>query len=168
MLAIRKDLGLQRKKRAAGVDEINARQPVLQRDLLRAQMFLHRHREIRSAFDGGVVSDDQAFTLLHASDAGDQTRAGRFVVVHSIGRERRELEKRRVAIEQRRDALAHRQFPLLFVALQVLRAAALPRLRDPAFELVNERLHALAIRAELCAGRIKMAFEWLHVSPTSS
>jgi hypothetical protein len=44
MVAVRKHLGLVRQVRAAAVDQVHARQPVLQRDLLRAQMLLHRHR----------------------------------------------------------------------------------------------------------------------------
>ena len=42
VIAIGEDLGLQRQERAAGVHQIHARQPVLQRDLLRAHVLLHR------------------------------------------------------------------------------------------------------------------------------
>ena len=45
---------------AAGVDQVDARQPVLQGDLLGAQVLLHRHRVVRAALDGGVVGDDHA------------------------------------------------------------------------------------------------------------
>jgi hypothetical protein len=46
MLAVGKDLVLARQIGAAGIDEIDAGQPVLQRDLLGAQMLLHRQRII--------------------------------------------------------------------------------------------------------------------------
>ena len=71
MLAVGKDLGLVRQVGAAGIDEIDARQPVLARDLLRAQMLLHRHRIIGAALDRGVVADDHAFAPGDAADAGD-------------------------------------------------------------------------------------------------
>src|ERR1051326_8332546 len=60
VLAVGEDVGLQREERAAGVDEVNARQPVLQRDFLRAEVLLHGHREVRAALDRGVVRDDEA------------------------------------------------------------------------------------------------------------
>src|SRR5205823_14630881 len=38
VIAIGKDLRLERKKRAAGIDEVDAREPVLQRDFLRTDV----------------------------------------------------------------------------------------------------------------------------------
>ncbi len=67
VLAVGEDLVLQRQERAAGVDEVDARQPVLQRDLLRAQVLLDRHRVVGAALDGGVVGDDDAAPAVHDS-----------------------------------------------------------------------------------------------------
>ena len=61
MVAVGKDLGLVRQVGAAAIDQIDAGQPVLLRDLLRAQMLLHRHREIGAALHRGVVGDDHHF-----------------------------------------------------------------------------------------------------------
>ena len=61
MLAVGKHLVLRRQKRAAGIDQIEAGQPVLARDLLRPQMLFDRHREIGAALDRRVVGDDDAF-----------------------------------------------------------------------------------------------------------
>ena len=47
VLAVREDLVLQRQEGAAGVDEVDAGQAVLERDLLRAQVLLDRHRDSR-------------------------------------------------------------------------------------------------------------------------
>src|SRR5436305_745074 len=93
--------------RAGGVDEIDARQVVLQRDFLRAQMLLNGHRQVRAAVHGRVVRDDEALALPDPPDAGDDARGGRFFIVDPVRGERRELEERRVGIEQRGDALAH-------------------------------------------------------------
>ena len=60
MFPVREHLVLARQERAAGVDEVDARQPVLQRDLLRAQMLLDRDRVVGAAFDRRVVGDDHA------------------------------------------------------------------------------------------------------------
>ena len=75
MIAVGKDLVLQRQEGAAGIDQIDAGQAVLARDLLRAQMLLHRHRIVGAALDGRVVGDDHALAAGDAADAGDRCRA---------------------------------------------------------------------------------------------
>ena len=47
VLAIGKDLGLERQERAAGIDQVDARQAVFERDLLRADVLLDRDRDSR-------------------------------------------------------------------------------------------------------------------------
>ena len=89
MLAVGEHLVLSGQERAAGVDEVDARQPVLQCDLLGAQVLLDRHRVVRAAFDGRVVGDDHAFAPGHPADAGDDPGAGALVVVHAVGGQRR-------------------------------------------------------------------------------
>ena len=75
VLAVGEHLVLQRQERAAGVDEVDAGQPVLQRDLLRAQVLLHRDRVVGAALDGGVVGDDHALAPADPADAGDDAGA---------------------------------------------------------------------------------------------
>ena len=100
VLAIGEDLGLQRQERAARIDEVDARQAVLQRDLLRAQVLLDRDRVVGAALDRRVVGDDQHVAARDAADAGDDAGRRRLVVVHVPRRERRQLEERRAGIEQ--------------------------------------------------------------------
>src|SRR5574337_1293378 len=77
VLAVGKDLVLVGQVRAARVDQVDARQPVLRRDLLRPQVLLHRQREVGSALDGGVVANDHAVDAGDAADAGDDPGARR-------------------------------------------------------------------------------------------
>ncbi len=95
VLAVGEDLVLHRQERAAGVDEVDARQPVVQRDLLRPQVLLDRHGVVGAALDGRVVGDDHAAAALDHADAGDDARAGRGAVVELLGGQRRELQERR-------------------------------------------------------------------------
>jgi hypothetical protein len=95
------------------------------RDLLRAQMLLHRQRIVGAALHGGVVDDDHHLAALDAADAGD----------HAGGRcRRRTCPRRRTGrsrgrasrVEQLRQPLARQQLAARHMALaRFLRAAAL-------------------------------------------
>ena len=106
VLPVRKDLRLQREERATGIDQVEAGQAVVERDLLRAQMLLHGDRIVGAALDGGVVGDDDHLASGDAADAGDQAGAGSVALVHVPGGERRQLQERRAGIEQPVDSLA--------------------------------------------------------------
>ena len=109
MLAIGKHVVLVGQVGAARIDQVDARQAVLRRDLLRAQVLLDRERKIGAALDGGVVGDDHALAPRDAADAGDDARARRLVAVHAVRRELPDLEKRRAGVEQRAHALARQE-----------------------------------------------------------
>src|SRR5688572_6675545 len=109
---------------------------ILRGDLLRAQMLLHRHREVGAALDRRVVRDDDDFRAVHLANACDYTRSGRATVVHAIGRKRRELEERRAGVEQRADAIARQELAALGVLAPRILAAAFGRDGDALLELV--------------------------------
>ena len=100
MVAVRKHLVLVRQVGAARVDQVDARQAVLLRDLLRAQMLLDRQRVVGAALDRRVVAHDHAIDAADPADAGDQAGAGRAVAAIAIGvhaqrGQRTEFQKRR-------------------------------------------------------------------------
>ena len=128
VLAVREDLVLERQERTAGVHEVDARQPVVERHLLRAQVLLDRHRVVRAALDRRVVGDDHALAAADAADAGDDPRAGRVAVIHAVGGERAQLQERRALVHEPVDALARQQLAALGVALA---RPLSPALRDP-------------------------------------
>ena len=88
MIAIREHVSLERQEGPARVHQVDARETVLQRDLLGAQVLLDRDRVVRAALDGGVVGDDHDVLLGHAGDAGDDAGGWRVIVVHAAGGER--------------------------------------------------------------------------------
>jgi hypothetical protein len=55
---------------------VDTGQPVLERDLLRPEVLLHGHREVRAAFDRRVVGHDHHFAAADAADAGHDAAAG--------------------------------------------------------------------------------------------
>ncbi len=154
MIAIREHLVLQRQERAARIDEVDAGQAVLERDLLRAQVLLDGDRVVRAALDRRVVGDHEQFAAVDAADAGHQARGRRVVAVQAVGGERRDLEKRAAGIEQGLDALARQQL----AARHVLRACGLVaagrRERLAPLQVGDERRHVRRVRAELGAAGI--------------
>ncbi len=117
MFAVGEDLVLQRQERAAGIDEVDARQPVLPRDLLGPQVLLHRDRVVGAALDRRVVGDDHDLAPLHAADAGDDARRRGLVAVEPVGGELREFEEGRAGIEERAHPLARQELAARLVLL---------------------------------------------------
>ena len=109
MLAVGKHLGLVRQVGAAGIDQIDAGQPVLARDLLRAEMLLHRHRIVGAALHRGVVADHHDEPAMDAADAGDDAGAVDRLAIHVVRGERRQLEERRARVDQAGDSLARQE-----------------------------------------------------------
>jgi len=171
VIAVRKHFVLQRQKRAARVDQIDAGQAILQRDFLRTQMLLYRHRKIRAAFDRRIIRDDDDFDTVHAADAGNDARAGRGSVVHAVRSERRELEKRRTWVEQRANALARQQFAALGVLGARFLAAALCRrceLRTQIIDKTTQRTCiGLKFRWDSMMGMVDLRGEVAHQSTPS-
>ena len=148
MVAVGENLGLQRQEGAARVDEVDARQPVLDRHLLRAQVLLHRQREIRAALHRGIVRDDHAVASLDDADACDDPRRGSLPVVEFPRGQGAQLEERRPRVEQPVDPLACRQLSPGAMSLEGVLAAALGDRRRALPELGHERLHALPATLE--------------------
>ena len=144
MVAVGEDLGLQRQERAAGVDEVDARQVVLLGDLLRAQVLLHRQREVGAALHGRVVREEDARLALDDADAGDDPGRRRLAVVEAPGRERAELEERGARVDEPVDPLARGHLPAGAVALDRGGAAAERDERGALAQLRDERLHPRA------------------------
>ncbi len=110
MVAVGEDLRLVRQVRPAAVDEVDARQAVLLRDFLRAQVLLDRHRVIGAALHGGIVAHDHHLPARNAADPADQPRAVDFVLaVHAVGGKLADLEEGRAGIEQPLDPFAREQ-----------------------------------------------------------
>ena len=162
MALVGKNLVLQRQERAAGIDEIDAGQMVLARDVLGAQMLLHRHRIVGAALDGGIVGDDHAFAVADAPDPGDQARGMHVAAVEAVGRKRRELEKRRAGVDEEIDPLARKELAARDVTRARLLAAALGRGGELLAQVRDQRLHGRGILGELARIRIDGGAQGCH------
>jgi hypothetical protein len=87
VLPVGEDLVLLGQERPARVDQVDARQAVLERHLLGPQVLLHRHRVVGAALDGRVVRDDHDLPAADPADAGDDPRGRGVAVVQPVRRE---------------------------------------------------------------------------------
>ena len=158
------DFILQRQERAAGIDHVDAGQMILARDLLRAQMLLHRHRIVGTALDGGIVGDDNAFAAADAADAGDQARGMNVAAVHAVRGQRRQFEKRRPRIKQQIDALARKQFSARHMPRSRLFAAALHRGVELGAQVRNQAFHRLGVVAEFARFGVERGLDVGHAA----
>ena len=163
MVAVGEHIGLVRQVRAARIDEVDARQPVLARDLLRAQVLLDGHRVIRAALDRRVVADDHAFAARNAADAGDDAGARRWC--RRTCRARRAARARGTGCRDR----AARARARAAGACRARRASRGLRRRRPArpprpalAQVGDQRRHRVAIRRERRVAGIELRFETWH------
>ena len=84
MFPVREDFVLVGQVGAAGIDQVDARQVVLKRDLLSAKVLLHRHWVVGAAFNGRVIGDDHDLPARNLSDARNHAGAGDILAIHAI------------------------------------------------------------------------------------
>ncbi len=165
VVAIGEHVGLERQVGAAAVDQVDAGQPVLEGDLLGAQVLLDGDRVVGPALDRGVVGDDDAGRALDPADPGHDPGARRLVVVHPAGGQRAQLEERGARVEEAVDPLADRQLAPFPVALDRRVVPAGASARDPLLarpEVGDQGRHRLDVRARVRAGGVEPAAEDGH------
>ena len=107
--------------RARAFHELNRRQLVFQRDLLRAQPLVETHRLQRSGLDAGITRSHHTADAGDEADACDSAATGNALLrvrrVEAVTGQRGEFEERRTGIEQQCNAFARKQLPTLMKAL---------------------------------------------------
>src|SRR5262245_61772207 len=139
------------------INEVDDGDSLAHRDLLRAQDFLDRFWPPGAGLYGRIVGDDDDGTAGDAAESGDDAGRGGLSVVLVVGDEQADFQPRRVAIEQRGDALARRQFPLVMLSLDALRAPALFEAGAQLLVFVGEALQAT--HAATCSA----AHSWMYL-----
>jgi len=115
--AFHEHFALVKQVRAAGFHQIDERQLVLLRDLLRAERLLQAHRRDRAALDRAIAREDQRALARDHAYARDAAAAHdarlAVVVVHAPSGQRREFEKGRAVIKKPRYTLARQDLAAL-------------------------------------------------------
>ena len=159
MLAVRKDLVLAWQIGTSRIHQVDAGKPVGGRNLLGAQVLLHRDRIVAAALHRGVVAHHHAFPPGHATDAGDDAGARHLVAVHAPGRELRQFKKGRAGIQQRLDPVARQQLSAALVALAGVLPAAGSHARDLRSQVGDQLCHSGRVGKELCTARISTGLQ---------
>jgi hypothetical protein len=165
VLAVGEDVVLHRQIGAPRVHQVEARQPVLEGDLLRAEVLLDRHREVGAALHGGVVGDEDALDSLDQPDAGHHPRPRRLVVVQAGGRQRGELQEGAARIDQPIDPFADGHLAALTVPRDGPLVAARSALADcPGSrpEVIDQAAQGSVIRDECVSGGVEGGAEDSH------
>jgi hypothetical protein len=164
MLAIGKDVGPLRQVGTAGIDEIDARQPVLARNFLCTQMLLYRQRIVGAPFDRGVIADNYAFAPEYPADAGNDAGGANGVLVHAVGGKRRQFKKRRTVIDQRHHALARQELSPRKVTFPRARRSTLGGCSAALLKLSDKRAHGHFVGGELRRCGVDVGFNCAHES----
>ncbi len=138
----RKDAALIGQVHTRGIDQVDDRNALPHRDLLRAQDLLDRLGPPRPGFDRRIIGHHDDRPAAHAAQARDDAGGRRLAVVLVPGDEQTDFDPRTVPVEQRGDALARGQLALIVLAFDPLRAAALFQARAQLLVFIAERLEA--------------------------
>ena len=149
---------------AAGLDEVDRRETVLEGDVGRAKGLAQRVRVARPAFHRRIAGADQAFDTADDTDAGDD--AGANGVRRAIAGQRTELEERGILVEEQLDALAGEQLAALVVPLGVLPAAAGDRRGMQCVDVGESGQHRIAVGGELGGTSVEVGAQHAHPHPT--
>ena len=120
---------------AAGFHQRDHRQPVLEGNLVGPQYFSQGPRVTGAALDRRVVGDDQAFHAADRADADDC--AGTDLEGTAVRRQRAQLEKRGVRVDEQLDAFPGSQLAAGVVTVDVLGPAAPERFGEFGVDLVE-------------------------------
>ncbi|ADP95765.1 hypothetical protein HP15_1 [Marinobacter adhaerens HP15] len=162
VVTIREDFVLAGQVGAAGIDQVDARQAVLQGDFLGAQVFFDGQRVVAAAFYGGVVGDDHAFGAGDAAHAGDDACSGDFFIVNVVGGELADFQERGAVVQEAVDALSGEQLATGDVALLVGGAAALLDGGHFVAQVGYGLGHGFLVGLELFGPGINLALKYCH------
>jgi hypothetical protein len=164
VLLVRKNFVLHGQEGAAGIDQIDAGQPVFHGDFLRPQMLFHGQRVIGAALHRRIVGDDHAFDAFDAADAGDHRGRRDIAAIHAIGGELADFQKGRAGVEQAIDPLARQQLAACQMLLARRFRAAEGDLVDFFMEVADDRFHGRHVGLKVGRTRVELGFQYGHVS----
>ena len=114
VIAVGENFVLVRQVGAAAVHQVDARQAVLLRDLLRPQVLLDGERVVGAALHGGVVADHHALHACDPADAGNHAGgwgrvAAVLLLVNIQRRQGADFQERGVRVQEHGHAVARQQ-----------------------------------------------------------
>ena len=135
-------------ERAAAIHEIEARQPVLPRDLLRADVLGDGFGEEAAPFDRRIVCDEHAWRALHNADPGHEPRRPDFVSVEPPSRHGAYFQERAQRIDQHVNPFPHHDLVSRMVTRDHRGAPALGHGAGPLSKRAQQRLVGAGVLGE--------------------
>ena len=162
VLLVGKDLRLERQEDAARVHQIDRRQAILERDLLRPDVLLERLREVGAALHRRIVGDDHALASGDEPDPGHDAGRWNLAAVETVRGQGRELEERALGVDQALDPLAGEELaPLPMEGHCRFRATALDG-GEVGAELIGQGAMMAGVGAELGGLRGDLGAQRIH------
>ena len=122
MILVGEDFVTLRQVRPAAIDEVDHRQPVLEGNVLRADVLFDRLAEEGPSLRRGVVRNDHAYGALDYADAGHEARRRDLVVVEPVAGERRQLQEGAQGVHEEVDTVPSQDFTARAMAVDHTRA----------------------------------------------
>ena len=119
---------------------------------------------VSTAFDRGVVDDNQAFLASDAANAGDDAGTGYIVVVALPGGKLRKFQEGAAGIEQVFKAVAGQQFATALMAVARLLVTTEAELGDLLVQVVDDALHLRGVVGKLGSAGVDLRFQYGHGS----
>ena len=162
--AIRKDVRLLGKEYAARINQVHAGQMIFQRNFLRTDILFNGLVDVGAALHGSVVSRNNGFFAVDDTDTGNDARRRKLVVVHAVGGQRREFQKRSIRVDKLVDALTGQQFASFFMFFQGFFAAFLRDAFHDRAVLCQKGSIVAVVGFKLLGLRIDGCFEGIQMS----
>ncbi len=165
VLSIGEDLVLERQEDPGRVDQVDDRQPVLERDLLRPQDLLAGQREPGPRLDGGIVRHHDHLTVVDPAESHDNAgrRRATVLLVETVSHPQAELEKRAAFVAQGGDSLAGGHLAACPVALHPFTATAEAQLLLLGPDLL-QALRPVGMRQGVALVLLHSGFDSVHLA----
>src|SRR5215472_5168880 len=162
VLAVRKDFGLQGEKCSTGINQVDTGQVVLFGDLLGSQMLFNSHRIVSAAFDGCIISNNDAFLALDEPDPCYDASRWCLVIVHIPRCQWAEFQEGSIRITEQLDAFACQQLIAFAVFVYGLFSSTLLHQLYALTKLLEQLLKVTCILLKIGAITIYASFDDAH------
>ncbi len=162
IVGIRENFGLQRQVGPGRVQQVDHGQAVFHGDDLAADGFLHGHGIGRPAFDRRVVGRHEHLFAGHQTYADDDTGLMDLTVIHALGCQRPDFQKRRVWVQQQFQFFRGRQLAVFSQSFEGFLTALVQRFIHFRVQIIHQGGHGSVVFTVLIRLGVNPGFNGVH------